>query len=262
MGHVHMPPLPATRKWKHVIDLIAGGAAAAQLATATIAAAEKGFRAAPNDPGVVEVYWLLVRLPIAARSTDFADALRQCGMGVPNAPTLLDIGVAFSDAVDARIAHGKCRSDLTEMARTAAVEAINSVVGTKAQSLFGTGPDEVRAGFAALATVKQFGSIARQFFARFSFKCLAYFLSKAIPAAVGEGKRFPTVHAQKEFTDALAVHCREASGIAEFYAGKWFSLHDFQAAGDVTREETAAGFAHAMTKLIDEFRVREGARGS
>lgn len=86
MGHVHMPPLPATRKWKHLIDLIAGGAAAAQLATATIAAAEKGFRSAPNDPGVVEVYWLLVRLPIAARSADFADALRQCGTDVHQTP--------------------------------------------------------------------------------------------------------------------------------------------------------------------------------
>ena len=262
MGHQRMSPLPATRKWKQIIDLIAGGAGAAQLATATVTAAERGLKAAPDDPGVVEAYWLLVRIPLAARATDFADALRACGLRVAGDPGLLDIAAAFTDAVDARLPGGRGRTDLGEMAQNAAVETITGVVGTKAGNLFGSGPAEVRAAFASLATVKQFGAFARHFFTRFSFKCLNYFLSKLLPDQTGEGKRFRTVAEQAGFTDALHVHCREASRIAERYAGEWFSLHNFQAAGDVTRDETRRGFAHAMTKLTKEFRKREGDRGS
>src|ERR1051325_2484187 len=65
MGHIKYGPLPRTCRWREVVDLVAGGASAAQLATATVNAAARGFREAANDRGVVEAYWLLVRLPLA-----------------------------------------------------------------------------------------------------------------------------------------------------------------------------------------------------
>jgi hypothetical protein len=87
---------------------------------------------------------------------------------------------------------------------------------------------------------------------------LDYFLSKALPNEVGEGKRFRTLLEQTKFTEALRTHCREASECEERYAGEWFSLHRFQAAGDITRQETKGFLEHAMPKLTDEFRKREG----
>lgn len=262
MGHVHMPPLPQTRKWRHIIDLVASGASAAVLAVKTIAASERGLRRAADDHGVIESYWLLVRLPLAARTPDFASALQDCGVNVATNPGLIDLAVAFSAAVDGRMANNRGRTDLGEMAQTAAVEAITAVVGPRAQSLFGSGPDEVRGAFAALATPAQFGALARQFFSRFAFKCLDYFLSKAVPGETGEGKRFRTVAEQAKFTEALRTHCHEASEIAQRFGGEWFDLHRFQAAGDVTREETQRFFGHAMTKLTDEFRKREVSDGA
>jgi hypothetical protein len=128
--------------------------------------------------------------------------------------------------------------------------------------MFGTAPDDVRREFAALATPKQFGTFARQFFTRFAFKCLNFFLSKALPGQVGEGKRFRTVAEQVKFADALHTHCREATTIVEQFAGDWFSLHRFQTAGEITRKETQRFFGHAMTKLTDEFRRREGKHGT
>jgi hypothetical protein len=103
-----------------------------------------------------------------------------------------------------RMANNRGRTDLGEMAQTAAVEAINAVVGPRSESLFGSGPDEVQRAFAALATPAQFGALARQFFSRFAFKSLGYFLSKAAPLAIGEGKRFRTVAEQAQFTDVPA----------------------------------------------------------
>src|SRR5262245_33501114 len=101
MGHVRTGPLPATRKWNHVVALLAGGAAADQVAAATLSAAERGLKSAADDPGVVETVWLLVRLPLAARAPDFPAALRACGLDARDAPGLLDLAAGFSDAVDA-----------------------------------------------------------------------------------------------------------------------------------------------------------------
>src|SRR5262249_51469620 len=129
MGHVRIGPLPATRKWQAVVGLIASGAGVAQLATATMNAAERGLNNATQDPGVLEAVWLLVRLPLAARATHFAEALRSSGLQIEDDPSLLQIAVAYSAAVDARMPNGRGRTDLGEMAQLAGVETINTTVG-------------------------------------------------------------------------------------------------------------------------------------
>ena len=206
---------------------------------------------------------MLVRVPLAARSPDFAGALRKCGWEVPDSPGLVDIAVALSAAVDARMPDGKGRTDLAEMAQTAAVETINAVVGPRAATLWGSGPEEVRAAFASLATAGQFGRFARQFFARFSFKTINYFLSKAVAEHIGEGRRFRTVAEQSRFTDALRIHCHEATRIVEEFAGDWFSKHRFETKGDITRDEAHGFLAYGLAaKLTGEFRRREDPRAS
>ena len=46
MGHIRLGNLPKTRKWQQVVDLIEGGAGTAQVANATITAAERGLKLA------------------------------------------------------------------------------------------------------------------------------------------------------------------------------------------------------------------------
>ncbi len=261
MGHIKYGPLPATRAWNEVVELIAGGASVRQIATATVRAAERGFREAANNQAVIEAYWLLIRLPLAARSPAFAIALRDCGVGVPDEPDLLALAVAFSEAIDARMPNGRGRTDVAEMAQTASVETIHGTIGPRTTSLFGAGPPEVQRAFAALGTAKQFGSFARPFFARFAFKILAYLLSKTLPLHVGEGRRFRTLAEHERFMDALRAHCHEATGHHDKFAGDWFSRHRRLTVSDIERDETQLFFGHAMTKLIDEFRQREATHG-
>ena len=153
MGHVRTGPLPRTRRWVRVVGLVTGGAGAAQVATATLNAADQAFARAANDVGVVEAVWLLMQLPLAARADDFAAALRGCRLDVTDSPGLLEVVGATADAIDARMPNCKGRTDLGEMAQTAATETLTRVVGTRLNGLFGTGPQEVRAEFARLATV-------------------------------------------------------------------------------------------------------------
>jgi len=257
MGHVRLGILPRTRKWRQVVALIEGGAGTAQLANATITAAERGLRRAAEDKGLVETIWLLTQLPLAARTQDFAGALRAAGLRVSDSPSLMEVVGALSDAVDLRLANNGGRTDLGEMAQMAAAETIAKEIGGRTQSLFGTTPDDVQRAFAQIATNKQFSGFARQFFARLTNRCLDYFLSRAMAHHVGEGKRFTTLAQQGEFSKALQTHCREAAKIVEVFSGGWFSKTNWENTG-IPRDK-AAGFAHAaMGKIISE--LREGAR--
>lgn len=235
--------------------LIAGGACASQMAAATTAAAERGLRAAANDPGVVETVWLLVRIPLAARTDQFGLRLRGCGMDVPDDPLVFDVMAGFSEAVDAALKNGCGRTDLGELAQTAGAEALTGV-GEGANTLFGASPAEVRAAFASVSTTKRFALFARQFYSRFVFKCLNYFLSKTAPDQTGAGRRFATVDAMSKFADALQTHCHEASRIVEEFAGDWMSKRNHLTEGQIGREETAGFVAHCMTKLTAELRKR------
>ena len=82
MGHVRLGSLPRTRKWDQVVGLIAGGAGTAQVANATISAAEKVLENGAKDKGLVETLWTLMQLPFAARSEDFQAAMRERGVSL------------------------------------------------------------------------------------------------------------------------------------------------------------------------------------
>ena len=49
MGHIRLGNLPRTRKWRQLIALIEVGAGAAQVANATIDAADRGLKEAAKD---------------------------------------------------------------------------------------------------------------------------------------------------------------------------------------------------------------------
>lgn len=257
MGHVRLGNLPRTRKWRDVVGLIQGGAGTAQLANATITAAEDGFKLAAEDKGLVETVWLLTQIPLAARTQDFGGALRKAGLNVSDSPSLMEVVGAMSDAIDSRLSNNGGRTDLGEMAQMAAAETISKEVGSRTQSLFGTTSDDVQSAFGHLATNKQFSGFARQFFARLTTKCLDYFLSRAMAHHVGDGKRFATLAQQSEFSKALDTHCREASRIVEDFSGGWFSKTNWEQKG--IPRDNAAGFVHvAMKKIVAE--LKEGAR--
>lgn len=262
MGSNRVRTLPRTRKWREIVDLVTEGAGAAQLALATSRAVALGLGSAAADSGAVESVQLILRLPLAARAADFTAALGECGLNVAEPPGLMELAAAVSDAVDDKLPNCRGRTDLGEMAQVATVEILTQVVGARAGNLFGTTPDEVRRALAELATVKQFGLFAKQYFSRFAFKWLNYVLSMTLPLHVGAGRRFRTVADQARFTDALETHCREATIVLLKYSGQWASKERLRLVGDVTRERTQRFLGGAMAKLLEELRHREAADGN
>ena len=256
MGHIRLGKgLPQTRNWLQVIDLIDRNADLSAVAAATLNAAKKGLERASDDVALVQSFWLLTQLPRFARAANYTEALRQVGLQISGAPSLIELVGAFSDAVDAYVRRAGGRTDLGEMAQMGAAESLAANLGRRTQNLFGTTPQDVQRSLARLATSKQFSGLARDFFARLTERYLAYFLSRELSKHIGRDQRFTDLAARSAFNDALSLHCRQASKIVEEFAAGWFSKASFDTG--ITREN-AAGFIHvALSKIQDE--VAKGA---
>lgn len=257
MGHQHLGTLPASRKWQQVIQLISSGAEVKDVAAATSAAAERQMQDASNDPAVKHAFWLLTQIPTAARKQDFPTELKKLGLEVGNEPTLLEIVMAMSAAVDRYVERTGGRSDLGEMAQLSASESLSAVAGRELAELFETPPEQTQATLASLGTVKQFAVLARDFFSRLARRQLTYFLSRELPQHVGVNERFQTIRQHRDFDEAFDLHCREGSRILKEFSGQWFSKHNFLGGID---QRKAGRFVHAaLDKFRKELRRRRDA---
>ncbi len=256
MGHVRLGTLPKSRKWLQVVNLLAEGADAGAIATASSDAAENSLANTAKDPALVYAFWLLTQIPLAARTDNFAAELRRIGLKVGDEPTLMEVVGAFTDAVDRQIRETGPRSDLGEMAQMAASEALATVAGRDLPGLFGPSPQDVKLAIGKLASTNQFSVLARDFFARLTKRHLDYYLSRELSNHVGADGRFKSIAEHSEFNAALDLHCREASRIIKEFSGGWFSKKNFENA--LTPDE-AGKFAYiAFKKIRDELRKRRG----
>lgn len=259
MGHFRLGgSLPRSRKWKEVVGLIAAGAGADQIANAIIRAAESGLMAAAHHTGLVEAFWSLTQLTQAAREQDFAAALRDRGFDVPDHPSLPAILCAISQNIDRAMPNNKGRTDLGEMAQSAAIEVTNRIVTGRASSLFGATAVDVQRAFRDLGTERNFGTLAKEFFGQLTNKVLQFYASRECANHVGSGQRFANLAAKAAFDEAMDAHCRQAAVIVERFSGQWFSKQNWvnRDSGGITREH-AGGFVHkAMSKMVDE--LKEG----
>ncbi len=259
MGHIRLGVLPRRKNWIQVINLIETGAAASELASASMKAAQGGLSKAAQDPGLIYSFWLLTQIPLAARAENFAGRLNQIGLSVPDNPSFFDIVSAFSSAVDTHLTEIGGRTDLGEMAQMAASESLTALGSAQLPSLFTPTANDVQLAFRSASTSVQFGYLARDFFARLSKRYLGYFLSRELSNHVGRNERFENIDEHTKFNEAFELHCVEAAKIVESFAGEWFSKAEYE--GGITPEKIS-GFAHiALKKIRSEFARRTGTDG-
>jgi len=254
MGHIHLGRLPGTRHWNAVVDLLRLGASAAEIASATSRAAENSLATATSDPGLRHTFWLLTQLPLAARSADFGERLRQLGLDVGSAPSLLTLAAAFQQSIDARIRNARVQTDLGQMAKLAATETLTIILADDLPTLFDATGEDVRYALGKLAAPNRFARLSRDFFARLVNRSLEYFTSRAIADHIGPNRSLRSIGDHGDFRQALAQYCFEAALIVETFSGEWYSKANWK--GGIT-EAKAASFTHvAFKKLRAELRQR------
>jgi hypothetical protein len=73
------------------------------------------------------------------------------------------------------------RTDLGELAQSALVQSLASVVGRELPQLFGSTGEDVRSALGRFAGRDSFGRLAREFLATLTLKHLDYYLSRKVP---------------------------------------------------------------------------------
>ena len=256
MGHLRLGNLPTSKNWRDLMSLIPQPTSTpAQIAAATIEAAKGGLKRAANDNGVIETFWLLTQIPLAARQENFSAALQRLGLRVPDTPTAFDVLAAMSEFIESKVTAWQRRSDFCDLSIAAAQETLSELCVEETRSLFGASPEDVRNSFRKYSTNAQFRRLARVFFKGFTARYLKTFLSRELSNHVGDAGKFESVEKHSEFNQALDTHCFETAKIIEEFAGGWFSKTNFERGID---REGVRGFLHiALQKIAEQLR-REG----
>ncbi|MBC8392625.1 MAG: hypothetical protein H8E17_08690 [Deltaproteobacteria bacterium] len=253
MGHTRINLLHS-RKWRQVVELIAGGADVEQVANATLNSAEDAFQYVKinEDVGFNQAAWIMVQLGIAAKSDDPVRHLQNQGIHIPQQTSLPGIISAISDAMDTHLdQHGK-RSDLSEIAQRALIGAVTDRMRPKLENrLFAVSSDDVKDVLGEFHKQKEFSKLSRHFFEKLTNECMDYFLSQTLSSQVGEGQRFASMNEKAQFDDALSTHCLEASKVIEDYSGGWFSKHIYEEEGDISRESVKGFASYGMKKMTE-----------
>ncbi|MEM9476714.1 MAG: hypothetical protein AAGA71_15570 [Pseudomonadota bacterium] len=222
MGHIRLGALPQSKKWRDVIGLLDANASIDVIAEAAARASEADLRRASDDPSFQFVTQLLVRLPLLARAPGFKAEMAALGMDRHAVGSVAGLLAGLSAAITSQNFKLGRSSDVGELARAALLESLSVQLRDKLPSLFEPTSQEIRGALASFASGQNFASLARDFFARLTYRSLDYYLSRELANHTGAGKRFAEDADRVEFERALAQHSFEASRIVEDFAGGWY----------------------------------------
>ena len=254
MGHQRLGWIPTTRKWKAVVDgLIGNGGLAStdidQIAGLTLDAASPALVKGLDDPALTHSFYLLTQIALAAREPDWRERLARAGISLSDDASLFDLTTQFHAAVDRQVCLAGQSSDLGEMAQQAAGDALASLAGDKATTLFGSGGEHLQRAIRPLSTAAGFSKLGQAFFGRLLSRFLGFYVSRVVARAAGTA-RAPTVSDVSGFNEALQTHCHQSARIVRDFCGQWFSKREYLEGIDP--KNTSGFMAVAVRKLVDE----------
>lgn len=256
MGHTRLGTLPATRKWREVIGLIAEGASAARIAEATANAWRLAFKHVQNDAGFREAIWLITQMGVAGANKNPLGYLSSIGLEVEKSESVLEVAMALSSAMEQKSDPYGRRSAFGELAERALISVVTDNLQDKISTLLPPSTEAVSSAFGKLGKVKEFAELSRSFFQKFTNECLSYFLTKELPAQIGEKRAFATTTQMAQFEKALGTHCQEASVVVEKFSGEWMSKNRYEGGGKIPRETAETFGWYALTKMQLELEAR------
>lgn len=222
MGHIRLGTLQQSKKWLEVIDLLDAYADVESIAEAAAKASEKDLKRASDDPFFQFVTQLLVKLPLLARAPGFEVEMANLGLPTGSLLSVTSLLSGLNEAINQQAFEQGRISDAGELARAALLESLSIQMRDKLPTLFEPTPQELRKALASFSSGQEFSVLARDFFARLSYRSLDYFLSRELANHIGGDKRFGTDGDRVAFETALRQHTFEASKIVESFAGGWY----------------------------------------
>jgi len=265
MGHVRLGKLPASKKWKEIVQYLAdGNISVAELADRIAEACDKSFAVATNDPAFQKALHLLCQIPQAAKQDNISEALAKLGIQVPDNPTRTDIIVGFDGAIENTQRDGsKNITDLSDIAKQAGIAALNTLLQKTVPPLqmdFLKEPKSaVHRQLEESATAEGFGDLAQNFFATLAKNNIQYYIDRELPNHLGNNGFSHSIPDMTLFDQSLDRHCKEASFIMRTFARDWNANALYNQKKTLTQKDVN-GFAHvAIDKMRKEFKFRNEA---
>ncbi|UYV35780.1 hypothetical protein N4R57_11965 [Rhodobacteraceae bacterium D3-12] len=255
MGHNTLGVIPRTVKWKRVINLLEEDGNAGDIIAASAEAAEKHLLGASDDPVYVEAVRLLLMIPAAARSYNFADALRKNDLPIAKQPQLLDLLVAATSRLDEVKRSTNRRTDLGELAGRALSETLNQMIGEALPGLFDATTDDVQAIARKLSYSKGISALTRAFIANITRATLAYYLERALANYTVDPDRSSIAINRTGFENELAAYTHEATRIIQEFSGGWYAKTLYER-GEIITADAARFGAVCLKKVVEELRLR------
>jgi hypothetical protein len=222
MGHIRLGTLPQSKKWRDVIGLLETAAPLEEVAEAAAKASEADLRRASDDASFQFVTQLLVQLPLWARSPGFEAEMADLGVPEEGLGSVTGLLAGINEAISQNNFDQSHSSDAGELARAALLESLSVRIRDRLPSLFEPTPQEIRKALASFSSGQSFAGLARDFFARLTYRSLDYYLSRELANHTGAEKRFADDAGRVAFERALSQHTFEASRIVEEFAGGWY----------------------------------------
>lgn len=258
MGHSLLQDVPKTRPWKEVVGLIQGGGSAPQVARAVMEAAKDGLANAETSKGLIEATYLLMQLPIAARSSNPAEALRQAGIPVGDGFDMPSLLAGLATAMRDAFPRNQGKDDVGEIARRALHTTVGNLLAARADRLDGITHASIVEELGKMSTEKQFGIVGKSFFGKFMDGYVGQYVDRVLMREVGQDRRFNTLERADNFGDAVSTHCGEMAVLFKDYSGGWFMKHKHENEGVINREHVRGFIWKAMDKMRSEFDIEAG----
>lgn len=262
MGHQRLGKLPAHRLLPEIVRyLVTGGTPTADLVDQVTEVGRDALKLALKDPVFIEALWLLLRIPQAAGSDDFARDMQALGVPVAGSASLADILVAYDRALErAQRKASNSATDLGEIARRAALSAFGDAVNNRLPGLWAPTSDDVRASVSALKGTEHFASMAHNFYANMVERVIHYFVDRNLHHMVGPDRVAKSVNDLRTFNAAIHRHCNESALIMRAFAKDWLGKNHFRDGRQITRDDVRSFSAHAVEKIRIELNLRKGER--
>lgn len=258
MGHTRLGRLPKSKKWSAVLSLLGGGSslgtgdsrqAVAEIAALTLDAAKAGLDHAVEDIGLRYTFFLLTQVVLAARCQDWQERLANTGVTLDSDSTVFDLVAEVQCNIDDYVSRNGRHTDVSEMAQQAAGEALASLVGPQATTLFGSGTEDLRNAIHHLSTKNGFSRLGHVFFSRFTERFLNFYISRATASQTG-GPALQEIRDVSAFNASLHMHCEQTARIVHDFCGQWYSKTQYLEGIDL--KNTSRFMAVALKKLRNE----------
>ena len=184
MGHIHLGVLPNKKPWREVVALLEAGGGFEDIAGLAAKAAERSLLSASTDSVFIEAVRLLVSIPIAARTPDFADALRRLGLNIRSDPSFLDVMAEASRTLDKLARTQAVRTDFTELAGRAFSRALTDCVGGDLPGLLSPTAEDVRLSFQKFSRGSGMSVLCQSYFSTLVGSSLSYWLDRILAAHI------------------------------------------------------------------------------